>query len=232
MERAKIIVKGEVQNVDFRGFVIEQMLSLGLNGYANNLPDGTVEVLCEGEKDRIDELIAKIRGTPPHFATVESAEPEWQEYIGDLNEPERRGEDIPTEGTQEKMLKVMQSFDQKAEILNKRVGDVASNTEGMSSDMRDMASTLKAFKEESNQNFQTLGGKIDSGFEKTDQDFKELRQEYGKISSDISVAVKGIEQVAKNTEKILEHLSQQQENLTDAINGQTKAILALAEKKS
>ena len=77
-----------------------------------------------------------------------------------------------------------------------------------------------------------LGEKIESGFTKTDQDFKELRQDYGKISSDISVAVRGIEQVAKNTERILEHLSQQQENFTDAINGQTKAILTLAEKKA
>ena len=172
MERAKIIVKGEVQNVGFRGFVREQMLSLGLNGYAHNLPDATVEVLCEGEKDKIEGLIAKIREAPLNFATVESAEPEWQDYIGDLKEPERRGEDIPTEGTQEKMLKVMQRFDQKAEILNKRVGDVASNT-------GDTVTTLGAFREETNKNFTTL------------------RQDYGKISETMEKINENIENLTK-----------------------------------
>jgi len=63
-----------------------------------------------------------------------------------------------------------------------------------------------------------LGGKIDSGFTKTDQDFKTLREDYGKIS--------------KTMEKILEQMTHQQKEFTDAINGLSGAILALAKKKA
>ena len=78
MDRAGIIVEGDVQMVGFRGFVIKQMKSLKLKGRADNLPDGTVKILCEGEKDKIKELIAGIKETTPHFARVDSVEPEWQ----------------------------------------------------------------------------------------------------------------------------------------------------------
>jgi len=177
MERARIIVKGEVQKVGFRGFVIEQMKSLRLNGYADNLPDGTVEILCEGEKDRIEELITQVRETPPHFAQVELAEPEWQEYVGDLKEPERRGDDIPKkEATLGDVVNVLKSFDQKAEILNERVGDVASNTEiivsntrTMASNTEDMATTLMAFRGESGNNQKQMLQKQDQMLEKQDQ---------------------------------------------------------------
>jgi len=51
--RAKIIVKGEVQRVGFRTFIknIADSLNLNLEGFAENLPDGDLKIVCEGEKD-------------------------------------------------------------------------------------------------------------------------------------------------------------------------------------
>jgi len=79
---------------------------------------------------------------------------------------------------------------------------------------------------------EVLGEKIESGFTKTDQDFTTLRQDYGKISKTMEKILESMDNTSKKTEKVLEVLVQQQENFTDAINGQTKAILALAEKKA
>ena len=70
----RFIVSGVVQGVGFRWFVARHARSLGLGGYARNLPDGRVEVLAAGAGDdalsRLEEL---LREGPAH-AQVERLE--------------------------------------------------------------------------------------------------------------------------------------------------------------
>ncbi|MBN1870715.1 MAG: acylphosphatase [Candidatus Omnitrophica bacterium] len=60
MVRAHIIFSGRVQGVGFRFTVQRLALTLGLKGWVRNLPNGSVEVLVEGAKQRIEELCRKI----------------------------------------------------------------------------------------------------------------------------------------------------------------------------
>lgn len=64
MERAHIIVHGIVQGVFFRANTVRAAKELGLKGYAKNLPDGTVEIIAEGPKGKIDELIEFCKKGP------------------------------------------------------------------------------------------------------------------------------------------------------------------------
>ena len=75
------IVYGRVQGIGFRFFTRERAKRLGLTGYVRNLPDGgTVEVMAEGEKDKLENLITYLRAGPPG-ARVERIEVSWSEYI-------------------------------------------------------------------------------------------------------------------------------------------------------
>jgi len=104
------------------------MIPLKLRGYANNLPDGTVDVLCEGEKNKIEELIRKIKENPPRFSWIESTEPEWQEYIGDLKESGRKGEDVPKKGaTLDDVVEVLTKMDMKLEVRNEILESISNN---------------------------------------------------------------------------------------------------------
>lgn len=58
-------VSGRVQGVWFRASTREQALQLGLNGYAKNLADGSVEVLACGTQTALDELEAWLWQGPP-----------------------------------------------------------------------------------------------------------------------------------------------------------------------
>jgi acylphosphatase len=69
--RLQAIVKGEVQGVGFRWAVQHQAGQLGLTGYAENLPDGSVEVVAEGDPDRLDQLEAFLH-QGPRWAEVRS----------------------------------------------------------------------------------------------------------------------------------------------------------------
>ena len=70
-QRLRAVVKGEVQGVGFRWSVQRQAGELGLTGYAENLPDGSVRVEAEGDPDRLDQLESYLR-QGPRWAEVES----------------------------------------------------------------------------------------------------------------------------------------------------------------
>ncbi len=65
-------VRGRVQGVGFRWWVRRNALELGLLGLAENLVDGRVKVVAEGDRDRLAELLARLEspGTPGHVAQV------------------------------------------------------------------------------------------------------------------------------------------------------------------
>jgi acylphosphatase len=50
--RARLIIKGSVQGVNFRWFVQETAKELGVKGWVKNLPEGDVEILCESETEK------------------------------------------------------------------------------------------------------------------------------------------------------------------------------------
>ena len=60
------VARGEVQGVSFRYFVLRNARSLGLKGYVRNLPEGySVEVVAEGEREGLEELLGRLNQGPP-----------------------------------------------------------------------------------------------------------------------------------------------------------------------
>lgn len=55
--QAHIFILGFVQNVGFRQLIKKNALKLNLKGYAQNLADGRVEAVVQGEKTNIEKLI-------------------------------------------------------------------------------------------------------------------------------------------------------------------------------
>ncbi|MFQ6112548.1 MAG: acylphosphatase [bacterium] len=75
----KLTVKGLVQGVGFRWFVIREANDLGLTGYVKNLYNGDVEIEAEGERGRIEELIRSVKRGPT-LSRVVDVIVEWKEY--------------------------------------------------------------------------------------------------------------------------------------------------------
>lgn len=65
MPCARFIVSGRVQGVFFRASARTEALRLGLNGYARNVADGSVEVLASGDAAALDELQRWLHIGPP-----------------------------------------------------------------------------------------------------------------------------------------------------------------------
>jgi acylphosphatase len=75
--RARIRVSGMVQGVGYRYFVRNAAIALGLDGSVRNMPDGSVEVVAEGEQGMVDGLIRQLRVGPRH-ASVDGVDVRWE----------------------------------------------------------------------------------------------------------------------------------------------------------
>lgn len=78
MHQAHLKITGIVQGVNFRFTSREIAKSLGLAGHAKNLPDGSVEILIQGDEKAIKNFILWAHTGPP-AAKVEKVDVEWQD---------------------------------------------------------------------------------------------------------------------------------------------------------
>ena len=132
LKRANIFVSGNVQMAGFRGFVKNLADSLEIKGYAENLPDGRVQIVCEGEEESILKLKTSLKENPPPFSKFE-----------------RKGADIVEESEDnttllKQMVGYMKTFVDKSDVVNLRLGDIKVSLDGMHD-------TLKSVKEDTAQ---------------------------------------------------------------------------------
>jgi acylphosphatase len=72
---ARFVVRGRVQGVGYRYFVLRHAEELGLAGFARNLADGSVEVMAEGAEAALGKL-ESLLGEGPSFSHVTAVERE------------------------------------------------------------------------------------------------------------------------------------------------------------
>lgn len=82
-KRYRIIIHGKVQGIFFRDNTVKTADKIGgITGYVKNLPDGTVEVIAEGEEPQLKELLEFCR-QGPQFARVEKTVVHEERATGD-----------------------------------------------------------------------------------------------------------------------------------------------------
>ncbi|MDD5687567.1 MAG: acylphosphatase [Elusimicrobia bacterium] len=69
MFKYEIAVFGEVQGVGYRYFVVKVANKLGITGYVENVSDGSVKIIAEGEENSLKDFIESIKTEHP-FAKV------------------------------------------------------------------------------------------------------------------------------------------------------------------
>ena len=80
--RLHAYVRGRVQGVGFRHFAIRRAGELGLVGFVRNLPDRSVEVEAEGERDALELLLEHLRRGPAG-ARVTGVDASWLPATGE-----------------------------------------------------------------------------------------------------------------------------------------------------
>lgn len=81
--RLHAIARGRVQGVGFRYFVERQASQLNLTGWVRNRWDGTVEVVAEGDRPKLDRFLADLR-RGPSASRVTEVETHWDKATGEF----------------------------------------------------------------------------------------------------------------------------------------------------
>ena len=81
--RAHVIISGEVQGVGFRFHTRIKARNLDLKGFVRNLDSGEVEVVFEGEKDKVKEMIEWCK-KGPDSALVKDVKVKFENYTGEF----------------------------------------------------------------------------------------------------------------------------------------------------
>lgn len=74
--RVEAHIHGRVQGVFFRHHTRLQALQCGLRGTVENLPNGTVRVVANGPRDKLEELVGWLRHGP-ELAHVAQVNVQW-----------------------------------------------------------------------------------------------------------------------------------------------------------
>ena len=77
------MLSGTVQGVLFRRAITNLARRLDITGWVRNLPDGRVEVIAEGDKQRLDELVQFCR-IGPSGARVTNIVVDWSDFEGEF----------------------------------------------------------------------------------------------------------------------------------------------------
>lgn len=76
-------MSGRVQGVMYRDFVMRAARRLGLTGEVENLSDGTVRVIAEGDRGILDALLTEL-AKGPFFAEVRDVAPSFTRATGEF----------------------------------------------------------------------------------------------------------------------------------------------------
>lgn len=81
--RLSAVVHGRVQGVNYRYYTRQRATGLGLTGYVRNQWDGTVEVVAEGPRSRLEDLLEWLHQGPPS-AYVTQVDVDWSPATGEF----------------------------------------------------------------------------------------------------------------------------------------------------
>lgn len=79
-----MFVSGIVQGVGYRWYVEDKAKERGLTGYVRNIRDGRVEIVTEGEKEKIESLVEAL--WKKGIGRVEDVQVNWNEYKGEFED--------------------------------------------------------------------------------------------------------------------------------------------------
>lgn len=78
---AEVYVSGRVQGVGYRFFTERLAAELGITGWSMNLPDGRVMLEVEGERPKLEIMVAELK-VGPRMARVSEVAVTWKPYQG------------------------------------------------------------------------------------------------------------------------------------------------------
>jgi len=190
----RVSVRGRVQRVGYRRFILDLAQELGVSGYVKNLPDGSVELYAQGENTDLSRFIELVKSPPPpaHVTRFEIREAKpnprlklFRIIYGRLTEELQEG------------FGAMQS------IFLDYWGEFRSYREEFRDyreEFRDYRKEFRDFRDE----FRDYRQEFREFSSRTDESFRSVLEKYGEISEKLTAIMNTLIEESKKTREMLE----------------------------
>jgi acylphosphatase len=169
MKRVTAYITGNVQRAGYRGKVIDIANAFGLKGNIQNLQDGSVKVIAEGEENDLERFIRAIN-IKNSIIYVSSIDSNYSPATGDFESFYKLVSPGETDSRLDKGIEIMSKVLISIDNINKTLTDMNSNLggkmdlmikgqEGLSGKIDNLEKNLGGKIDQMNEN---LGGKIDN----------------------------------------------------------------------
>lgn len=161
--RARILVEGKVQGVGYRDFVDRVATSLGLTGQVQNLPDKTVEIICEGPEEAVKKFLDLVK-VDKYPIKVSGVKTEYSKPTGEFTSFNVIWEDDIQKAIFERMglaSVYLQELGGKIDGVGNEVRSVGSGVNSLGGKIDGVGTEIKALRVETNGNFDRMDTKYD-----------------------------------------------------------------------
>jgi acylphosphatase len=201
MNRFTAYVSGNVQKVGYRKRIIDIARAFGLKGMIENLDDGRVKIIAEGEDEKLKwfEHAIEIKNTLIQVSNVEKA---YNPAGGEFAKFGKLVDEGETDSRLDKGIEVMNSMLVAIKQVNTTLVDMNSNLGGkidnLSGKMDEVNENLGG---KINQMDKNLGGKMDRMLQKQDEvllEVKDIAQNGNELLVEVKDMNRKIDKVRDN----------------------------------
>jgi acylphosphatase len=208
MNRFTAYVSGNVQKVGYRKRIIDIARAFGLKGMIENLDDGRVKIIAEGEDEKLKwfEHAIEIKNTLIQVSNVEKA---YNPAGGEFAKFGKLVDEGETDSRLDKGIEVMNSMLIAIKQVNTTLVDMNSNLGGKIDNLSGKMDSLSGKMDEVNENLggkidqmdQNLGGKKDRMLQKQDEvllEVKDIAQNGNELLVEVKDMNRKIDKVRDN----------------------------------
>jgi acylphosphatase len=191
MKRLRAFVSGTVQKTDYRAKVVSLANFLGLVGFVQNLPDGRVKVVAEGEDPILERFLNDLRIKDP-LIDVQDIEVNYTSASGDFVRFEKM---VANGETDQRLDKAAELLSDLIVVNKQMVAQLMVNNEeikGVREEVKGVREEVKGSREDINrvcESTQDIAQKITSSSEliaeKIDEAREEIISEVKELRSDL-----------------------------------------------
>lgn len=208
MNRFTAYVSGNVQKVGYRKRIIDIARAFGLKGMIENLDDGRVKIIAEGEDEKLKwfEHAIEIKNTLIQVSNVEKA---YDPAGGEFAKFGKLVDEGETDSRLDKGIEVMNSMLVAIKQVNTTLIDMNSNLGGKMDNLSGKMDNLSGKMDEVNENLggkinqmdKNLGGKMDRMLQKQDEvllEVKDIAQNGNELLVEVKDMNRKIDKVRDN----------------------------------
>ena len=209
------IVKGRVQRVGYRRYLLDVAQELGVTGFVENLRDGSVRIFCQGPQEDLKRFIRRARKPPAPIKVKEFNVKEVRPG------PRLRYFRIKYGPVQEELQEgfgAMQAIfmDYLNEFRDYRgeFRDYRSEFRDFRDEFRDYRSEFRSFVKE----FRDYREEFREFAKRTDENFDKIMEKYGAISEKLTQILNTLMEESKKSKEMLERIEADSKETRQMLN--------------